>query len=290
MVADLAVLVPSRGRPEGLKRLVEAVRNTRRGTVHVIAGVDQDDPRCGEYLKLFATCRDDTREPDEDVTIITSDQRRTLVDWTNRLAGMYKGQYRYFASLGDDMVPRTTGWDVKLTSAIEEDFGGTGIVYPWDAIRDDIPEAYVLSSDIVQALGWMMMPSLKHFWNDNVWADIGHRAQCIRQLRGVIVDHLNVGVGKAPVDQTALDNGTKIADDQVAYLEWRKVQMHRDVEIVRKLRGLGDGHGPSFGGKRTGPVIGNVVLPEKKTRRRVIRDDDDMFKNGFCDSDVCEVP
>lgn len=229
MLTDLAVLVPSRGRPEGLKRLIDSVHSTARGNVHVIAGVDQDDNRLHDYIELRKTL------PDGD-QVITSDQRRNLVDWTNRLADMHKGRYRYFASLGDDMVPRTPGWDMKLRGAIEEDFGGTGIAYPWDGIRDDIPEAYVLSADIPETLGWMMLPSLKHFWNDNVWADIGHRAGCIRQLRGVIVDHLNVGIGKAAVDQTALDNGTKIADDQIAYNAWRKSGMHDDVRRVVNLR------------------------------------------------------
>jgi hypothetical protein len=230
MLANLAVLVPSRGRPENLARLISAIHGTAKGTVHVIAGVDQDDPRLKDYIALRKTALG----PDD--AIITSEHRRNLVEWTNYLARLHQGEYPYYASLGDDMLPRTVGWDVKLTSAIEEDFGCAGITYPWDGIRDDIPEAYVLSSNISQALGWMMMPTLKHFWNDNVIADLGHGARCIRQLRGVVIDHLNVGTGKAPADQTALDNGQKIPGDQEAYNKWRKDGMLADVQKVRDLR------------------------------------------------------
>jgi hypothetical protein len=230
-IADLAVLVPSRGRPEQLARLIDAIHATAKGSVHVLAGVDQDDPRLKDYIALRKT----TLGPGD--VIHTSDQRRNLVQWTNHLAHMDQDNYRFFASLGDDMVPRTPGWDVKLTGAIEDEFGGTGIAYPWTATRDDIPEAYVLSADLPAALGWMMLPALQHFWNDNVWADIGAGAGCIRQLRGVVVEHLNVGLGRAVVDQTARDNGGKIAADQAAYQAWCRDGRAADIATIRELRG-----------------------------------------------------
>jgi len=230
-IADLVVLVPSRGRPENLARLITEVHRTARGRTHVIAGVDEDDPRLSDYIGLRKTV---TLPSD---TIHTSAERRNLVEWTNHLAHLTKGKYRFYASLGDDMVPRTPGWDVKLMGAIDEDFGGTGITYPWDGIRDDIPEAYVISADLVDALGWVMQPDLKHFYNDNVWADIGHGARCIRQLRGVVVDHVNVGTGRAVVDQTALDNGEKIAPDKAAYEAWCRSGRAADVLKVKALRG-----------------------------------------------------
>ena len=135
------------------------------------------------------------------------------------------------------MVPRTPGWDVKLTGAIEEDFDGTGISYPWDGIRDDIPEAYVLSSNIPAALGWVMMPRLNHWYNDNCIADLGHGASCIRQLRGVIVDHNNVGMGRAVVDQTAIDQGSKIGDDKLIYEEWFEKNRFADIQKLKELKG-----------------------------------------------------
>lgn len=229
MLADLAVLVPTRGRPENLKRLIDACHNLQGGTVHVIAGVDEDDPRLADYKRL-------AKELPEGDTVLTSAHRRNLVNWTNHLAKLTKGNYRYYASFGDDMVPATPGWDVKLWGAIEEDFGGTGFSYPWDGIRDDIPEAYVLSADIPEALGWIMMPKLSHWYNDNVIADLGHGANCIRQLRGVIVHHWNVGTGKAAVDQTAIDQGTKIPEDEKIYNEWKRHQRLQDVETIKGLQ------------------------------------------------------
>jgi hypothetical protein len=227
MRADLAILVPTRGRPANLARLIEAAHRTARGSVHVIAGVDKDDPCLRDYRNL--------KLPPGDA-ICESENRRNLVQWTNVLASHYQGKYRFYASFGDDMVPVTSGWDTKLTGAIDEDFGGTGFSYPWDGIRDDIPEAYVASANIPAKLGWLMMPELGHWYNDNVIADLGHGAGCIRQLRGVIVQHLNVGTGKALIDQTAIDAGKGIPADETIYKDWRRNTMLRDVKKIKELQ------------------------------------------------------
>ena len=232
MVPDqMAVFVPSRGRPENLARLMDAVTRTAKGETHVYGGVDFDDPRKADYYRLAER----QNEAGTGHKIWFGDGRQNLVQWTNWLAEAEKGRHRFLASLGDDMVPRTPGWDVKLMGAIDEDFGGAGISYPWDGVRDDIPEAYVVSANLVDALGWMMLPTLKHWWNDNVWADLGHGAGCIRQLRGVVIEHLNVGMGKAEVDQTALEAGKGIPEDQAAYNAWFSSGRLADVERVRAL-------------------------------------------------------
>jgi hypothetical protein len=251
-IADLAVIVPSRGRPEQLARLIAAVHATARGRTHVLAGVDQDDPRLKDYIELR---RGPSRLRQGDY-IHTSDQRRNLVEWTNCLERRERGNYRFLASLGDDMVPKTIGWDVKLMAAIDGEFGGTGIAYPWTATRDDIPEAYVISADLPVALGWMMLPSLQHFWNDNVWADLGHGAGCIRQLRGVVVEHLNVGLGRAEVDQTARDNGARIAPDQAAYQAWCRDPGGRAADILKVKELKGGNHGYQDDDAEDGAVLG----------------------------------
>lgn len=220
--ADLAVLVPSRGRPENLHRLIQAISQTRHSDTVILAGVDDDDPRLADYQALEGV-------------ILHVGPRKNLVQWTNYLALASYGSYRFYASLGDDMVPRTPGWDAKLTGAIDEDFHGTGISYPWDGIRDDIPEAYVLSADIPGRLGWVMQPSLTHWYNDNVIADLGHGARCIRQLRGVIVEHLNVGMGRAVVDQTAIEAGSRIEQDKTAYNTWFKAPEGRAADVATVL-------------------------------------------------------
>ena len=106
---------------------------------------------------------------------------KNLVQWTNDIAVRWAGHYPFLASFGDDHLPKTKGWDRALCRAIG-DMGGTGFSYPWDGIRDDIPEVYLLSADIPETLGWVMEPSLNHWYNDNVIADLGHGAGCIASM------------------------------------------------------------------------------------------------------------
>ena len=99
---------------------------------------------------------------------LTAGPRKGLAAWTNEIAVPAAAEYPFLASLGDDMVPRTPGWDRALIRGIER-MGGTGIVYPWDGIREDIPEAPFVSSDIVAALGWFFLPEVSHWYGDNAW-------------------------------------------------------------------------------------------------------------------------
>ena len=108
--------------------------------------------------------------------------------------------------------------------------GGTGFTYPFDGTREDIPEAVVMSSDIVQILGWMAEPSLNHFYIDNVWADLGRGAGCLRYLRAIAVDHAQQS------DKTSRDSGEKLAADRDAYYEWRRNRMTDDLSKVVSLK------------------------------------------------------
>lgn len=221
-MSDLLVIVPSRGRPNNIARLLDAVHATAKAQTHVHVAVDDDDPELDRYRYVMEQA---AGEGDR----LTAGPRKGLCEWTNEVAVQRAGEYPFLASLGDDMVPRTPGWDAALIRGITG-MGGTGIVYPWDGMREDIPEAVVLSSDIVQALGWMCEPSLKHWYPDNVWADLGRGAGCLRHLRAIAVDH------QWKADQTSRDSGEKLAGDRDAYYAWRKTRMAGDIKTVTALR------------------------------------------------------
>lgn len=225
---DLLVIVPSRGRPGSVARLLDSVRETRRIDTHVHVAVDEDDPELPRYEAVMA-------KAGSDGDVLETGPRKGLCGTTNDVAVRRAGEYPFLASLGDDMVPRTPGWDLALVRGIER-MGGTGITYPFDGTREDVPEAVVMSSDIVQALGWMCEPSLAHFYCDNVWADLGRGAGCLRHLRAIAVDHLNVAAGHAAPDATARDNGRSLDADRAAYWHWRRTRMADDIAVIVKLR------------------------------------------------------
>ena len=228
MTGDLLIIVPSRGRPGNVARLLGAVHMNRRLETHVCLAVDDDDESLHDYEDIMQRSGADGDE------IITG-SRDGLAGWTNQVALLKSADYRYLASFGDDHIPRTRGFDKALCRGIE-DMGGTGFTYPWDGLREDVPEAVVMSSDIVQALGWMCEPSLHHYYIDNVWADLGRGAGCLRHLRAVAVDHLNAASGRAPGDATYASASEKLLQDRDAYRSWRKDKAADDIKVVMSLR------------------------------------------------------
>ena len=226
---DLLLIVPSRGRPDNITRLLDAVHSTSRLKTHVRVAIDYDDPESSRYEYAFS-------RSSKDGDILHYGPRMGLASWTNEIATGKAKDYPYLASVGDDMVPRTPGWDRALVQAIER-MGGTGFSYPWDSLREDIPEMCVISSDIVRELGWFCLPDLKHFFIDNVWADLGHGANCIRHCRSIDVEHVHPRAGKATGDKTYTDSSDKLIPDRDAYYRWKRDgRMAQDIKTIAVLR------------------------------------------------------
>jgi hypothetical protein len=218
----LLVIVPSRGRPQSVARLLDAVHKTRRLDTYVHVAVDEDDETLPQYRAVM--------EENAGEDTLGTGPRKGLCAWTNEIAVKWASEFRFLASFGDDMVPRTPGWDRALCRAIE-DMGGTGLAYPWDGTREDVPEAVVMSSNVVAALGWMCLPGLEHWYCDDTWAVLGRGAGCIRHLRAVAVDHV-----RGRTDDTAIGNGRSLDADRDAFWAWRRGQAAADIATVLELR------------------------------------------------------
>lgn len=228
-MADLVVLVPSRGRPTQLAELVEAVHATAAGTVEVIAAIDGDDPALADYEAL-APCR------------YVVGPRQSLCWWTNTLAsGVLAANLepvpRYLASLGDDHRPRTPGWDRKLIEAIEA-LPGPGFAYGNDLLQGKaMPTAWVASAEVVRALGWMMLPTCAHMYVDAAVLALGEACGRIAYRPDVIVEHLHPLAGKAEWDASYRESNAddRYVADRTAFEAWRAGQLATDAATVAAL-------------------------------------------------------
>lgn len=219
----LLVITPSRGRPERLAELIEAIRATRSGSTQIAVGLDGDDPRLREYF---------TGPQGSDVEYVVGD-RKSLTGWTNAIAlERLSHGFTHYASLGDDHLPRTPGWDNTLMRAADRT--GPGISYGDDlAMHENLATAPVINVKIVRALGWMCHPKMSHYCVDNVWTDLGRHAGCLAYCPDVIVEHLHHTTGKAPMDTTYAETGMFYPGnpDHRQYMEW--VAHERSLDIVK---------------------------------------------------------
>jgi hypothetical protein len=225
-VRDLLIITPSRRRPASVKRLTEAVEQTCTADTDLIFAFDDDDPELEASVAAAGN------------SIHAHGPRQSMCAWTNLIAHDYAGDFRAIASLGDDHVPRTKGWDTMLLDGLDR-FGGTGIAYGNDELAPDLPTAAVVTSDIVKALGWMCLPGLSSYCPDNVWFDLGDGAGCLVHRMDVIIAHLHWTSGLAPGDETYAEAGGFRLEhpDWAVYQAWRNERMADDVAIVKGLLG-----------------------------------------------------
>jgi hypothetical protein len=221
---DLLVITPTRGRLASAQRLIDAMASTCTAQTDLVLAIDDDDPAYGGLAMAGRR------------VIVVRGPRATCTEWTNRIAEQHGRGYRAFASLGDDHVPVTPGWDTALLAAID-DMGGTGIAYGDDGLQGQfLPTAPVISSDIVAALGWMFYPRIVHVFADNVWLDLGREAGCLRYVPEVRIEHLHYTAGLSRHDQTYADRDPFWAQDEAAYHAWQRDGMAADTGKIRELR------------------------------------------------------
>ena len=104
LTGDLLVIVPSRGRPGSIARLLDAVHATAKMRTHVHVAVDDDDPELERYRYVM-------KQAAAEGDVLTTGPRKGLCAWTNEIAIEQAGRYPFLASLGDDHVPYTPGRD-----------------------------------------------------------------------------------------------------------------------------------------------------------------------------------
>lgn len=183
-MASIAVLTPSRERPEQLHAMVDAIVETACDKVTVYVGIDDGDP--SDYPTPGTHFVSDT------VTVrVLRGPRTYLGNWVNRLTvPALLDSHDILAFFGDDHRPRSHGWDLKVADAMRA--MGLGLVYTRDGLQDErLPTAPFWHGDIIRALGYYCPPGLKHMWIDNFWVAFARGLGRVTYLDDVLVQHLH---------------------------------------------------------------------------------------------------
>ena len=218
---DLLVMVPTRGRREQCERLLETFTQTAT-CADLLFILDPDDPAC-EGMEWG------------DAATAVLEPREYLAGKLNRTGMAMAEAYPVLMWCGDDVAFRTPAWD-KIMLAALADLGGSGWIYPDDKRRNDIPEHYMVSSDVVKALGWFANPAVRHYYLDNSVAELGKRSGLIRWCPDAVVEHLHYsvapGVERDETYRSAEDMFGQ--SDLAAFHEWRSVRAPNEVSVLRR--------------------------------------------------------
>ncbi|MEU5549208.1 hypothetical protein ABZ738_05515 [Micromonospora sp. NPDC047793] len=242
-MADLLVIVPSRGRPESVARLVEAWQATGAydDGAELMFAVDADDPTYPAYMAEIGRCRPGalgTFTAREWVPMVHK-LNAAVVDVLAAVPGLPA-----LGFAGDDHLPRTPGWARRYLDEMRQ--MGTGIVYGDDRIQGArLPTQWATTSDIVRTLGRMVPADVEHLYCDDAIADLGRAARCLRYLPDVVIEHVHPLAGRAAWDDQyrRVNHPGQYARDRAAYERWRVERMPDDVAAVKALSersGCGD--------------------------------------------------
>lgn len=218
---DLAVVVPTRGRPENAKRLFGVLE----AVCFPFFVVDADDPEMSTYRNWF----------DGYVCVAPPGGRPGIVDPLNWAATQMAEQFDRIGFMGDDHLPRGN-WEVPVVQALRE--LGTGIVYGNDLLQGELlPTAVFMTADIVRTLGYMAPPQLNHLFVDNYWLELGRGIGRITYLDDVVIEHLHPLNGKSEWDATYSHCNDNAApkDGFIWEALKRGGYIDRDIEKVKAL-------------------------------------------------------
>lgn len=217
------MLVPSRGRPDNIRRLVAAFDETCTADTRLIVGLDMDDPQLLEYLDVI---------PMHVHPVVLSDLRQ-VVAWTNRLAAGFGDEAHNLGMIGDDNVPRTKGWDTRVCeSLVNHNFCFGDDLNPGRPAGSLCCHVF-MRSEVVYQLGYAGPPSLRHMYVDDVWMAWG-QATSIEFLSDVVIEHLHPSAEKATDDAVYEASLACVDEDARAFHAYCRDGLGRDI---RRLGG-----------------------------------------------------
>ena len=187
---QLALIVPSRGRPDNVRELLQSLSDCESRNTDLFIVLDEDDETRFAYYDLPAAWFS---------ILIYPREGKGMAKPLNKAASLLKDDYEYFAFMGDDHRPRTKDWDSLLIDSL--DSLGTGLVYGNDLHQGEgLPTAVAMTADIVRELNGMVPPNMIHLYLDDFWLKLGKDLGAITYRKDVIIEHCHPVWGTAPMD------------------------------------------------------------------------------------------
>lgn len=222
---DLAVMVPSRGRPGNIQRLRDNMFENNRGDTQLYVYVDEDDPKLAEYRKIIG------------IELVVGPPNR-IGPILNNKAPLLAEDYFIVGFMGDDHIPRTPGWDTRIINKLKE--VGTGVAYGNDLLQgENLPTAAFMTSDIIRTIGYFVPPKAQHLYLDNFWMAIGLGIKRLFYFDDVIIEHAHPSKDKAQWDDVyeKANNGETWSIDGAVYQEYMNAQYNDDVlKLINTLQ------------------------------------------------------
>lgn len=221
---SIIVLMPTRDRPQNMRRVIESFDATKvRQDTFIQPVLDHNSPVYDDYilggelpLITYVTCGSMIRRTNE--CAVTDAPHHSIIGW-----------------VADDNLFRTVGWDQEVVDEFEAD-PGLGMLNTNDLlVGDDKAGAFFLRSECVQGLGYVFPPVLEHLYADYAVNELYKAAGAHRYNENIVIEHMHPYAGKAQWDDAYRRYNTSEQDarDSNAFFEWQAISMRNDVEKIK---------------------------------------------------------
>lgn len=236
---ELAVVIPTRGRPENIRRVISAWDFTNAWDVaDLVLAVDGDDPEHTGYIRLM----EETRHPDTGealFSVVTLDRWTPMVYKLDKVALNLALTGKYFALgfAGDDHLPQTIGWAATYLEELHKP--GVAMVYGDDGYQGrKLSTEWAVCADVVRQLGRMVPAPVEHMYCDNSMMDLFGAAGLLRHLPQVRIEHMHpiAGKGKDDDQYRRVNSRDQFRADRDRYQGWKNGQLSADLAVLRKIR------------------------------------------------------
>jgi len=175
----LAIVCPSRGRPEALHTMIATALTTSRADVLIYNDVDD--------LAAYWDSWSHLEYKDRVFTVIGAPVGR--VGAVNALAHSFGETYRMFLVTADDCTFTRKGWDAEVIAAMDAFGDDIGCVHL--ASDNGLPHVNFpcVSRRWIETLGWLECPRLKNFCVDTVIEVLAIALNRITQIAPEAVVH-----------------------------------------------------------------------------------------------------
>lgn len=218
----ISLLVPTRNRPDLVRRMWDSARATALGEIEACFYLDDDDPVGLQGVESLGG--------DWAATV---GERCVLSEAWNRAFEIADGDILMHAS--DDIIFRSQGWDLLVTEELERFSDRIAFVYGRDGYQDEQLGTHgFVSREWVEALGYFVPPYFSSDYND-LWLHevaglIGRRVF----VPEVFIEHMHPVAGKGEWDLTHRERLERHQrDDPGALYERLETERQGDAEKLQ---------------------------------------------------------
>jgi glycosyltransferase involved in cell wall biosynthesis len=203
----ISILIPERGRPAMLRRLIDSLFWHARGDqgFEVLVAIDDDDPAWPEPL-------DDLR-----VRVFVWPRPITLGVKLNQLAAEARGGIIQF--LGNDQRMETPDWPTRMREGVARLPDGIGVPFLNSTLSPGEPTYPVITRQMMNIVGYFMEPTYSFWFIDTHWGECG------RLLNQLFV----IDVTVSPQEGSGLTHGMIDLSFWVHYFEAMRPRRVRDA-------------------------------------------------------------